>query len=583
MRRVTLALVVVLLVGAIAVPAALASAQEANSSDTEYTIEDLRQDGKHYSVDGARIVSSEQRIYWLEHTPANQPWREVTKAENGPKFGSNQVLKTDTLYLRTIRAQENTESVTVKIVSWNRGTRTVETGNTTTEKTVATNVTVQEQQINLGPGWAMGEVNLPRHDEKKHVTMWIVGAEEDARWTFEHRSVATSQPIQIDTWGGFLVKVFQYVGVPVLIGGLFAGKKVRNAVESAGIGPQWGFGRWLLTITFLTAVLTFAAFTQLAEVIVVVPYLLGLWLVAVMAAYMLSTHRGDIRRKGFLQPEISDAVSFTNAREHGREGADDALSADGGAEAREHEYAYDILQGEFSTAKTVEDEHGVSIVRPGLIPFLARVYGARSKIKNIESLTSRVKLPTSSPDEIFFVDPEADELLEYEPPGFDLNVPDWSREELLQRGVLGVAGLGAVWKLAGIYGSLVWLLAIVVGVYAVAKLYVEPTDGYARIEPAPLHFRQAFASTLMMSHGIRDAKDLQEAKKRWRLEKLKSRRESQQELDEFDRDMMDFMAGEGVTDEYEDLDGSGGQHAPPGEFPPEQDADDLPADGGDEQ
>lgn len=536
--------------------------ENATDAGEQYTIDELRQDGKHYSVDGARIVPSEERVYWLEHTPANQPWRKVSKENNGPKFGSGQTLKTDTLYLRTIRAQTETQSVTVKVASWNRGTQTVKRGNTTTEKEVAKNVSVMTQQVQLGPGWSLGEVNLPRHDESKQVTMWIVGNEDTARWRFQHRSVATSRPIDITTWGGFLVKVFQYVGLPVLVGGLFAGKKVRSAVESAGIGPQWGFGRWLATISLLTAVVVFGTYTQLAQAIVIVPYLLGAWLVMVMAAYMLSTHRGEIKTKSLLKPDVSDAVSFTNARATD----DDAGAAtDGGTQdvARDRQYAYDILQGDYATITTLEDENGMAVVRGGLIPFLARVYGARAMIENIKEVTARVQFPTSTPDEMFFVDPEADSLIEYEPPGFELSIPEYTRQEWATRGVFAAAGLGAAWKLAGLYGSLVWPVAIGIAAIAVAKFYIEPTDGYARIEPAPVHFRQAFASTLMMSHGIRDAKDLAEAKKRWRLEKLKNRKESQEELDEFDRDMMDFFAGESVSDEYEEISTSGEPMGPP--------------------
>ena len=559
MKRV-LVLLAVLLAVSMSVGAMPAAAQTNASED--YTIEELRQDGQHYSVPSARIVPDEQRVYWLEHSPANKPWVQVTKQRNGQKF-NGEMLRSNTLYLRTIRAQTDMEAATVKIVSWQPETRQVRRGNQTVEERIASNVTVQTQQVNLGPGWAVGEINLPRHDETTKVTMWIEGREDTARWTFEHKSVATTQEVGVDTWGDLLYKIALYVGLPVLFGGALVGRKVRSAVESAGIGPQWGFGRWLFIISLVTAILSYYLFTTLSDLIVTAPFIMGVWLVGVFAAYTLATHRGEIKTKGFLRPDIENAISFTNTRES----SDGDLATDGGGNS----YAHDVLQGEFKTAKTVEDEHGVSIVRGGMIPFLARVYGARARIENIASMTSRFELPSSSPDEIFLVDPEADTLVEYEPPGFEFDLPEWDRDELLVRGIgLVVAAVG-VRQMAMAYGAFVYLLAVVVAAIAIAKWYIKPTDGFARIEPAPLHFRQAFASTLMLSHGLTDAKNLEEAKKRWRMEKLKTRREGQKELDEFDRAMMDHFAGEEVSAEHEDLEAAG--QSPPGAVVP---------DGGDE-
>lgn len=523
-----------------------------------YTLEELKQDGKHYSVPGARIVPDEDRVYWLEHTPANQPWKEVTKENNGPKFGSGQVLKTNTLYLRTIRAQTDSDEVNVTIVSWQQKSRQVTTGNTTVEEQYAANVTTQTQQVNLGPGWAMGEVVLPRHEDTTRVTMWIEGQEDTARWTFQHRSVATTQPIAINTWGDFLYKIALYVGLPVLIGGAYSGKKVRNAVESAAIGPQWGFGKWAVVISIATVAIAWYFYVQLAQAIVYVPFLMGFWMVAIFAAYTLATHRGDITYKGFLKPHIRDAASFTNL-DFDDEGAED-VATDGG-EVTEI-FGHEITHGEFKQLPTITDGEGVSIVRPGFVPFLARVYGARSKIENLPNLRQRFKLPDSVPDEIFFVDPDAETLVEYEPPGFTIDWPELGREQaLMAAAVIAVAG-GLVYQLAAQYGSLVYAGAGVVGAYVFAKRFVVPTDGYARVNPAPMHFRQAFASMLMLQHGVRDAKDLDEAKKMARREKMKTKKEAQDELDEFDRIMMDFLAGGEVEDAFDEVGGNG--QKPPG-------------------
>jgi hypothetical protein len=542
-------LVALLAITALLLPA-LATAPVAAQ---DYGLSELKQDGKHYGVDGARIVSSEQRVYWLEHRPANQPWVKVTSGENGPKFGSGKMLKTNQLYLRTIRAQTGSEPKTVKIVSWQQGQRTVRQGNVTTTEQVAKNVSVTTQQVSMGPGWSVAEVNMPQHDETRRVTMWIEGAEDTARWTFKHRSVATTQEVAINTWGDFLFKLLQYVGIPALIGGVVVGKQVRSMVDSAGVGPDWGFGRWTIVITGLTALVGGVAYTQLAEAIVYLPYLLGVWLVGVFAAYTLATHRGEIKAKGLLKPHVKDSVSVTDSRLDDTVDVDGEVKADGG-HAEGDVFAHDVLQGDWSTIRVIEDKDGMSIVRPGIVPFLARVYGARATVENVKELTQRFKI-AGPIDEILLVDPEADRLLEYEPPSFRWDWPDLDTRSAQFKAAIGLAaGAGLTWRLATEWGVLVYAVAALLAAAVAAKFYLKPTDGYAYIEPAPMHFRNVFASTMVLRHGLRDVKDLSKAKKQARLEQLKTKDEAKGELDDHDRAMMDHFAGVDEVDVEDVLD-----------------------------
>lgn len=516
----------------------------------KYSLAELKQDGRHYSVDGARIVPAEQRVYWLERRPVNQPWRQVSASSNGDKFGSATTLETNSLYLRTIRASEDSETVDVTVAYWNQGTRTVQAGNATREEPVAQNVTVKHQTVTLGPGWALAEIDLPRHVDTTQVTLWLDDYPDTARWQFAHKSSPTTQPIAIDTWGEFLVKLIQFVGLPVLIGGAVVGRRVRSAVESAGIGPQWGFGKWAALITLITVGLAYAAYTALAQAIVLVPYLLGLWLVAIFAAYSLATHRGEIHKKGLLQPDLAEAVSFSDVSFVPSTEAD--VETDGGEVTQS--FGHDILQGEWREFLAIHDDEGMSIVRPGFLPFLARIYGARARIENLHELTARFELPSSSPDEIFFVDPEAEDLIEYSPPGFEFDLPDLSREAWALVAVSTIGAAGLTYQLGSRIGLLAYIGAALIGLFVVAKFYISTTDGFAHIEPAPMHFRQAFASTLMLSQGVADAHTIEDAKRQARMEKLKTRQDAQDDLDDFDRVLMDFLAGDESADSTEMID-----------------------------
>jgi len=480
----------------------VAVAQPDNSTSADYSLQELRQDGKHYSVDGARIVPSEERIYWLEHTPANQPWRQVTKENNGPKFGSGQTLKTNRLYLRSIRAQTDTESLTVTVVSWERGTRTVTSGNTTTEKPVATNVTVQEQQVSLGSGWALGEIKLPRHDETKRVTMWVNGHEDTARWTFNHRSVATSQPIDVNSWSGFIMLAGGFVIIPALGFGAYGGRKVKTWIDKVGEPPGHGFAYYLAVTTIGTGAIVFGAYYYAAEVIVTIPIVLGLYVAVVYTGYMLATHEGRAERKLFWQPHIESVEAFTSTK----------IPSVGAGEG-EFSFSEDMPFGKMQTFNILDEgQNGLSIVRPGWMAFLARLKGGRARIENADELKTRFRLWESAWNECFIVDPEADQLADYKPPGLRLKTPEidsW-KDLVWPVGLLGGGSLLA-WRAAELYGPTAWVILTVAVPVLVWKFAVEGTDSHVHIDPAPAALRPVLASMLVVSIGNRKAHRLDEA------------------------------------------------------------------------
>ncbi|MBB6645071.1 hypothetical protein [Halobellus ruber] len=504
-RSIIAALIVTtLLLSAGGFAAAQSANETATGSDAEYTIDELRQDGKHYSVPSARIVPAEERIFWLEHTPANQPWRDVTKANNGPKFDTGQTLKTNTLYLRTIRAQTDQESATVMIVSWDRETREVTRGNTTTTEPYAANVTVQEQQVTLGSGWAMGEVELPRHDETKRVTMWVNGHEDTARWTFTHRSVAFTQPIDVGSWSEFVLLATGFIIVPAVAFGAYGGRKVRSWIDRAGAPPGHGLGYYLGVTTVITLGIVFGAYYYAAEVIVTVPFVLGAYVGVVYIGYMLATHEGSTESQLFWKPHIDSVESFTSTRlpAVGSDSDQDSLS-----------FSEDMPFGTMQSYRVLDEgQAGLSIVRNGWLAFLARLKGGRARIENADELRTRFSLWESPWSEVFIIDPDAEELLEYEPPGLRLKTPEvdsWT--DLVWPAVLLIGAVVLAWRAAALYGPTVYAALIVAVPLAAWRFAVEGSDSHVHIEPAPAALRPVLASMLVMSVGNRDAHTLDEA------------------------------------------------------------------------
>ncbi len=503
-RRVVIALVLMLLAGGVVGGVAIAQEGDSSNTDAEYTLSELRQDGKHYSQPSARIVPEEGRVYWLEHRPVNQPWKTVTKKSGGQKLAEDATLKTNSVYLRTIRASTGTKTVNVTVVSYDVSTRTITQGNTTRTEQVATNVTETTQQVELGPGWSLAEISLPHHDDTKQVTMWLEDHPDTARWTYPHKSVATTTPIAINTWSGFLMFAGGFVIVPALGGGAYGAKKVRAWVQKAGVPPGHGVGYYVGLTLAATLGIVMWLYYQAAEIIVTAPPVLGLGVAAAYVGYMLSTHEGNAEEKLFWQPHIESVDAFAKSK---------LPSIGAGNDDHAVSFSEDMPFGTMQSYRVLDEgQKGLSIVRDGWVPFLARLKGGRARIANADELKTRFSLWDSQWSEVFIVDPEAETLIEYEPPGLELKTPEietW--HDLVWPATILLAGGTAVWQLTQIYGVVAWALMLVAAPYLVWKFAVTGTDSHVYVDPAPVAMRPVLASMLAMQMGYDDASTLEEA------------------------------------------------------------------------
>jgi hypothetical protein len=475
--------------------AGLQEENETTSDKDELSLEELRRDGRSYSdaPPSVRIDTDAERMWWVNHFPASEVMVD-TEEENGQYLKPGETVDRPSVFLRTIKASEGTETHTVRIAYYNIEERTVTVNGTTTTREVATNVTVQEQQVEVGPGWPKIEVPLRDIEGQRHVTMWIEGSQsENLRWTFKYDPVATSESVAISTQGDYLSKVTLEFLLPIVIGAFGAGMAARRLIQKAGIGPQWGYFWWSVGIGSVTFAVVLSQFASIAELLAHAPILAAGWVSIIIGIVVLETYQTNVKRVLFMQPVIQESESPSGDK------------------------AVDAPFGHMVEERLVTMPDGWdALVRPGLIPFLSRCFGGAARLYTEsedgerKEIQTRLELPKSRWDEIVFVDDEASTVLDYQPESWTLDFPD---VETLSDGIKFLT-IGAVVAMVALSLS-EWLgtaWGVGLAVIALAVVLLEPVDGHARVNPAPAHARQAMMTALYLSTELDDAKTIDEAR-----------------------------------------------------------------------
>ncbi|ELZ23490.1 hypothetical protein C475_14493 [Halosimplex carlsbadense 2-9-1] len=504
------------LVATVAVDGAAATAanQAASpSSASEYSLEELKRDGARQNVDSVRMANTDDLMYWLVYWPANDVFASPGGDEGGQYLPPNQTVGRDTVYLRTWAFSDREE--TVHMVFWNEKTRTVERGNTTVAEPYAANVNEVTREVTVDRGRPTVAIDMPNHQSQKRVTMWIEG-KDWARWTFRHKSLATTQAVNIDSAGDYLASVISDFLVWIIIGGFLVGWVCKVAIDRAGDGPGYGLAPWVIGLSLATGLGSLMFYESVASLVVNAHIVLSAYVVGIIAIIMLEMRSTGVSKAMFLQPKLTHAESPTG---------DDA---------------FDMLDAELEDARIVRGTDGtVSVVTRGLLPFLARAFGAKARLYNAEKLRTRVNLQNSKWDELFVADPEADEILHYEPEGWKLETPPLDREHV---GTYGAIALAFVVGGLGIqFGSVSpWLVIGALGAGLLAWA-AETVNGEAFVEPAPVHIRTAVASMFALAEDVDDAKTLDDARDQIDKLRVQKQRKIDEEVEDHDRTLLEEM------------------------------------------
>ncbi|MFC6757881.1 MULTISPECIES: hypothetical protein [Haloarcula] len=486
------------------------------SDDGELTLEELQRNGARQanSPDGVRM--GKERAYWAVYWPASNPFAEPGSDEGSKNLAPGTTIGRNAIYLRTWTFEDRDHKV--KVAYWEKGTKTVRQGNTTTEEPVARNVSVATHEVTFERGRPTVKIPLRQNDETTQVTMWIEG-EDYARWTFAHKSIATTQSADINSQGDYLASVVTDFLLIIIVGGFAAGWAIKRALETAGIGPQYGYAPWLIVLSIGTGLGALVLYESVANLVVNAPIILALYVVGVFAIILLETYETNVSKALFTRLTLSYTDSPTG------------------------DEAWDIVDAESQVEKIVRTPDGsVQVVKPGLFPFLARVFGKAAKIENVEELRTRVPMQGQF-DEWFLTDPEADEILHYSPEGWRVNLPELSREHAMQYALVGGGVCLSAWALlSGTITGPVWPLATaVLTVAGLAVWALEPVDGVAAVNPAPAHLRTAYGTMARFEEDVDDAKHFDELKEKLDEQRIDKQRDIDREVKDHERTVFEKL------------------------------------------
>jgi len=523
MTRQSSALFALVAVALLVAPVGAVAAQDggaagnASTTDGNFTLAELKQDGEHVDVPSVRLGDRTQ--FWLVYWPASNPFAEVGSSEGGEYLPERHTVGRNQVYLRTWAYEDRVE--TVHLVYWTEGTRTVQRGNATTEQQVATNVTHVTQQVTIERGRPTVEIPLAQHDTPVRVTMWIEG-HEWARWTFSHHSVATTQAVNIDSEGDYLTELFTDFLWVVLPGLPLVGLLGRKAIDRAYRGPYAAYTPWIIGFVVCGGLAVATLYESLAELVVAAPQLIGVSIVVLVGIVLVETWTNNVSEALFLQPKLEHSTSPTG------------------------EDAYDIVGFEAETHTVVSTGSGAALLKDGLLGFFARIWGKVAHLEQRGWLADSMRRQTrilsehSSADELYLVDPEADSVVEYEAEGWTLSFPELRAHPLPYIAVVGAAAVGYVLVQGAYLSAPMAAGGLVAGVLAWGAT---PTDGAAGYVPAPPHFRQAFGTVATLIEGYSDAQTIEEAKDELDRERISKHQDVESEIEQRDATLIREMEG----------------------------------------
>lgn len=377
-------------------------------------------------------------------------------------------------------------------------------GQTTSEETVAVNVTKQETAITIGEKYDRSEVSLtPHFDDEYQMAIWITDENGapigDARWSkgLTHRSSQAAQSAGIDSesdlWT-FIFKNIVVVGVGGLLAGFAGGRHVLNKI---GRGTGLGLGAYAMLFGIVAFVVVLTAYIQAAAVISSVPIVWGLLISVVGFVGYVETAGPDDRRVLFERDELTEAKSASG---------DEVVDA-----------VYEDIEEKLAVFR---EDGSVGLPADGIRPAIARYFAEPAMLDDIDLSTS-IDIRGDF-DEKYVADPDSGEVLvhtpahlEWDPQLFD-PVPDGEPDPGLVERLNWPLVFGSALSVGGGYyvGDVLTGFGAVgaaVGLLGVAALGFKARDGVAEFEPAPIHMRPAKATIKNTAIEYDDAKTIEEA------------------------------------------------------------------------
>jgi hypothetical protein len=322
--------------------------------------------------------------------------------------------------------------------------------------------------------------------------------------------------------------------VPAMLGGAALAKRHR---KRALAGPQWGFTKWGLA--FLIPIGIFGSWLAFEGAVIAtrVPQVLGVLLGPLVYVLVLEGTDPNLERFLFRRQDLENATSPR------------------GEESKDSRFVDHVVKTGVHRAANEE----LVLVSPGLLPFLARLWGnlATLDISEIETHKRGKQSPYSMEIEL---DPSWDlrDALVHKPPRLD-RLPLTLTADVPSVGLVTVPNPGVVIPIVG-GGAIGWFaldatlgipefgaaLGAIIGLPFIYRV----RDGGAESEPAPYHFTQAEASLAFESERYADAKLLDEYRSVAWNERMKTPLDALKASSEFDKTTTQRLNEEELSTEW---------------------------------
>jgi hypothetical protein len=460
-------------------------------------------------------------------------------------MGPGTSVRRDKIQLWSKRGYDaDNKEIVVRIAFWDQSTRTTNG----TSRPVAANVTTTTKTATLGPGYDFITLDLRSHYEKKRVTMCVQEADDDEncllnpggiRWQFHHHTSKTYEAISVNSRGGQLgwgygILVLPFFGFTAIT--LYSGRElVKRAKAPPKISPIW----WIVTAVVLV-ILVVAGWNWISETLVRAPWVLTAAFGVLLGVMAVEWFSNPTFRSLFVRFSLTDGhdppPEDTNEGENGPEDAPGVLSAD--------VVPMDMVRSE--TGKR-------SAIRSGLRKFLARARGARADFEPEGNMQTRIECNVGPYEELYLLDPEDEEPMEYRPEGHELEIPELLEYEENEEGEkelvsvnLGTylfgAGALVVAYLAGGYlvGSSVLGLLVGAGVLTAWKLF-QPKAGELEANLAPIHYHRAVGTMLTHAEKLGQAKAWEELYRDLTREKAENKADKKDLADQRSESQLDQL------------------------------------------
>lgn len=501
---------------------------QGDTSGGDYTIDELAEGGAQEAARAPsfRWISRTSGI-WIDVDRTN-PIKDFANPDR-PYFAEvllepGMVVEQDELRLHYQGPRDaGNQSYTFHVVYWEVGSQEVERNGTVVTERAATNVTHETKTVTFAGSSGVETLDLRSHyDRTVHVTMWIEGV-DGARWVFRHHTLETNQEVPIETTGDRLWWLLKDFVVWLLVLGMLGAAGSLWAHRRAGAGPQMGMLAWgfLLSIGGFFGLLY--GYEGFATLFARAPKVLAALTVGLLLIPLLEGQDDRLKTIEFVKPVVTDAVSTAG------------------------EKAYDVVRIEEEREKVTEMPDGrLAVVKPGLFKFIARLFGGAAELRGANELVkTRVDASGGSKtDEYVWCHWQSDEVVDYEPEGFELNLTLPRIAAALfasittTYAVTMAAGPGMAW-----IGGLVAIPAV-----------VSVKNGHAEVWPAPAHARPAHITMMLGSKEFKDADTLEESRRQTYTERAKSSKEVEEVVQSRDDTLIAEMHGSDVAATVRDRD-----------------------------